>query len=432
LSLTLEKEETTGSVTVDSNPSGANIYLNGSYKGTTPKTIEDLEAGSYSLKLTKEGYEEKTERVQIEKGKTKEVEIKLTEKQETVTTPEFEDSGTGYLKIEGNTGRTYYIDGEKKGWIIPKEVKLKVGKHTVEIEGKGETEIEISENETTIIDNKTEFKSTSPYIEKKYEDKYKPSAKAPEQVLVKAGIFQMGNTRRDGVGNSDEKPVHIVKLTYDYYIGKYEVTFNEYDAYCEATGESKRNVEGWGRGDRPVISVSWYDAKEYCNWLSEQEGLSKAYDSEGKLLDKNGKQTTDITQVEGYRLPTEAEWEYAARGGHKSSEDYEYSGSNRILTNVWFKDNSNHKTHEVAQKQSNELGIYDMSGNVWEWCYDKYSRDYYTVSPKENPINFNSTHHVIRGGGWDSCAESCRVAARSYSWHWARNDIGFRLARTRK
>jgi len=199
------------------------------------------------------------------------------------------------------------------------------------------------------------------------------SPHAGEMVLVKGGTFQMGNTRGDREGDDDET-VHTVKLTYDYYLGKYEVTFNEYDAYCEYTGKSKpSDYSSWagydmGRGNKPVINVSWWDAIAYCNWLSESEGLSKAYDSNGYLLDKNGNKTTDITQVEGYRLPTEAEWEYAARGGHKSTGEYKYAGSNSFDTVAWHTHNSSRKTHEVGQKAPNELGLYDMSGNVWECC----------------------------------------------------------------
>ena len=125
----------------------------------------------------------------------------------------------------------------------------------------------------------------------------------------------MGDTRDEGC--SWEKPVHIVEITYDYYIGQYEVTFDEYDAYCEATGKTKPDDGGWGRRNYPAIYISWWDAIEYCNWLSEQEGLQPAYDNRGNLLNSTGQVTTDITQVEGYRLPTEAEWEYAARGGHE-------------------------------------------------------------------------------------------------------------------
>jgi len=252
-------------------------------------------------------------------------------------------------------------------------------------------------------------------------------------VLVKAGTFQMGDEHGDLWDAC--RPVHTVKLTYDYYIGKYEVTFNEYDAYCEDTGKEKPSIFDMGRGNRPVIYVSWNDAIKYCNLLSENEELSKAYDSRGNLLDKYGKPTTDITQVEGYRLPTEAEWEYAARGGHKSTEDYKYAGSNTVSSVAWYTENSNRKTHEVGQKAPNELGLYDMSGNVWEWCQDYRDREYYDKSPRENPVNLNSaSDRVFRGGSWvNNAAEYCRVAYRDYySPGNSRRNIGFRVARTRK
>ncbi len=271
-----------------------------------------------------------------------------------------------------------------------------------------------------------------------------------EMVIVKSGSFQMGNTRNDSEGFEREKPIHDVELTYEYCIGKNPVTFEEYDEFCEATGREAPHDEDWGRGKRPVINVTWKDAIEYCNWLSRREGLSYAYDPEDTLLDGNGKITTDIMQVNGYRLPTEAEWEYAARGGHKHVKLYKYAGSNRMDEVGWYWKNSgderlegtdsdwdwdaiianNNRTQEVGQKKANELGLHDMSGNVWEWCHDWYGE--YTSDPQVNPIGPNKgTYRVERGGSWYINSCGTRIAIRfMLTPIYCYNNLGFRLART--
>jgi len=245
-------------------------------------------------------------------------------------------------------------------------------------------------------------------------------------VLVAKGSFTMGDTWGDGA--SDEKPTHKVTFTYDFYMGKYEVTFDEYDAFCEATGRSKPKDEGWGRGSRPVINVTWWDAIDYCNWLSEKEGLPKAYDDNGNLLDKDGRITTDPSKVVGYRLPTEAESEYAARGGNKS-RGYQYAGSSTIRDVAWYDSNSGNKTQEVGKKAPNELGIYDMSGNVWEWCSDWYGN--YSSLAQTNPYSNSGSYRVGRGSSWNCDAESVQVANRGRdSPTFTGLHLGFRIAKT--
>jgi len=252
------------------------------------------------------------------------------------------------------------------------------------------------------------------------------TANGAPMIYVEGGTFQMGSN----VGDSNEEPVHEVTLTYDFYIGKYEVTFEEYDEFCEDTGRSKPSDEGWGRWRHPVINVSWYDAIQYCNWLSKKDNLPIAYDLNGNFLDKYGRRTNDVTEVVGYRLPTEAEWEYAARGG-KYSMGYIYAGHDNVNEVAWYEGNSGKHTHEVGTKKPNELGIYDMSGNVWEYCQDWYNSGYYKISPKTNPYSNTGSNQVIRGGSWGSNTRRVRIAYRyDYSTSYTRNYLGFRICRT--
>jgi len=253
-------------------------------------------------------------------------------------------------------------------------------------------------------------------------------------ILVEKGQFSMGNTRNYGLGQYDEKPVHTVKLTYDFYIGQNEITFEEYDPYCSEKKKTPPDDNSWGRTNRPVINVSWWDAIDYCNWLSEKEGLAIAYDRSGTLLDKNGRQTTDITKVEGYRLPTEAEWEYAARGGHKNKKDYLYAGSNEVDNVAWHAGNmAKSETKPVGLKSPNELGLYDMSGNVKEWCdsYFTYYPDEEQINPVKGSIS-NNTLKVLRSGSFQDSFYYCRISDRGNSSQSGKYEYaGFRIARTK-
>ena len=223
-------------------------------------------------------------------------------------------------------------------------------------------------------------------------------------VAVRGGTFQMGATSEQGSDTKeDESPVHRVTLS-DYYIGQTEVTQALWKAIMGSNPSRKKG------SDLPVENVSWNDCQQFITKLNAlTEGMRP-----------NGRK---------FRLPTEAEWEYAARGGSKSL-GYKYSGSNNNGSVAWYTGNSGEKTHPVGQKQANELGLYDMSGNVKEWCQDCYDSDYYGKSPSTNPCNNTSiTPCVYRGGGWLSFNESCRVSIRSYLGPGDANPyIGLRLA----
>lgn len=231
-----------------------------------------------------------------------------------------------------------------------------------------------------------------------------------EMVFVKGGCYQMGDTLGDG--GSDEKPVHEVCVD-DFYMGKYEVTQGQWKAVM---GNNPSYFKDCG-DNCPVESVSWNDIQEFINKLNQKTTPSIP-------LNKGG-------QSGMYRLPTEAEWEYAAKsvsgGGGKNEK---YSGSNNVDSVAWYSSNSGGKTHPVGTKQPNGLGIYDMMGNIWEWTNDWYDKDYYNNSPKNNPQGTNSGQsRVLRGGSWYDLPQYVRASNRGRVLPTARYDNnGFRLA----
>ncbi len=339
----------------------------------------------------------------------------------------------GKIKIFTEFTGNFYLDGKRKGRLNANTRKtlnnVTCGSHTYKIVSSNEIKtgtITVYKDQTANI----EIRST-----KKPEGTFMLNANftVPAAGLnikmrgIQGGTFTMGSN-----AGSDETP-HTVRVS-NFAMMRYEVTVAEFEKFINATNyqtdADKRtgNYGSWvyknsnwkkqdgvnwkcdiagdirSRSDynHPVIHVSWHDAIAYAKWLSQKTGKT-------------------------WRLPTEAEWEYAARGG----QNYKYAGSNNISDVAWYTTTTNDKgTKPVGQKKPNGFGLYDMSGNVYEWCSDWYAKDYYKNSPTDNPKGASSgSIRVIRGGGWSSFAVDCRVANRSLNDSGDRgNYLGFRLA----
>lgn len=245
-----------------------------------------------------------------------------------------------------------------------------------------------------------------------------------DMVKVEGGKFLMGSKDDNRIAENDEQKQHEVKVN-SFEINKLEVSVWEWKDYCKKTKQEMPLKPTWGWSDNnPITNVTWYDAIKYCNWLSKEDGLTPAYKLAGPnvICDFNSN---------GYRLPTEAEWEFAAKGGNKSKSSF-FAGGNNSNDIAWFIKNSDRKPHSVGTKLPNELGIHDMSGNVWEWCWDWYNKDYYKIEDADNPKGpIRGEKRTVRGGSWDSQENYLRSANRISTSPDKTNEFyGFRIART--
>jgi formylglycine-generating enzyme required for sulfatase activity len=243
-------------------------------------------------------------------------------------------------------------------------------------------------------------------------------------ILIEAQTFEMGCTAGMSGCYADESPAHDVTLTNDFYIGETEVTQAEYQAMM---GTNPSGFSGCG-SDCPVETVSWHMSAAFANAVSDSEALEQCYTCTGSGTSTDCSIAVEPYSCGGYRLPTEAEWEAAARCG----EDTLYAGSTVIGDVAWYNGHSGSTTHTVATKASNACGLYDMSGNVWEWTQDWYSSSYYSSSPGTDPVGATfGDGRGRRGGSWGNGPLSARVASRD--WIDPANryvNFGLRLLRT--
>ncbi len=379
-------------------PQDATIMINKeNYSGQ--KRVK-LAPGSYLVELSKEGWHPQQQTVDLQLGDTVQIQKNLTQMTGTLQFTVVPDNAVIIMTREGE---------EIDRWTGLKYLKgIGVGKYEVKCKADGyitkKDTIKIEEDNVTVIEM---------ILNEGSDLKFHTSPTGIEMTFVEGGSFQMGSDD----GDNDEEPVHNVTVS-SFYIGKHEVTQKQWQKVM------RRNPSYFKGDDLPVEKVSWYDCIDFCNELSRKEGLMAVYT-------RNGDDVTMNIEANGYRLPTEAEWEYAARGGNRSN-NFEYSGSNKLKDVGWYKGNSGSQTHEVGGKKANELGIHDMSGNVWEWCWDWFDGDYYQNSPSTDPTgpSYGSVR-ARRCGDWGSKALYCVVACRSCSPPSKRyNNYGFRVCRS--
>lgn len=399
-------------------PSSAIVLVdNKMVRGTNGVAKVVLPVGQHSYIVASDGYESEEGTVKLKAAAPSNLQITLSKETNTISTST-NDVATQHIvsnQIVKFSGKVVDINGQPVIGAVVEEtgtknisvtdidgnfiIKAKSSSITVTVTFLGCVPKQVKLTEGT--------KEEITLIEETY--KKQPSSSASsitipvkdgisiEMVKVEGGTFMMGATPEMKNSWTEERPIHQVTLTNDYYIGKYEVTQSLWCALMD-------NNPSYFKGDNlPVEQVSWDDCQKFIN----------------KLNDITGRK---------FRLPTEAEWEYAARGG-KKSRGYQYSGSNKISDVAWYSSNSEHKTQPVGLKLANELGLYDMSGNVDEWCFDRFG--FYSALSQTNPLGADDgICRVYRGGSWEQTAGFCRSSDRS-NYGTSKNriyDLGFRLA----
>ena len=369
VNVSLEPAYSNVSMSVDAD---AEIWINDQKKGVRTFTGE-LSYGTYLVECRQEGH------------RTSQKEITLTKENvgQVITLPA---PTPIYGSIDVNSSPIdcdVYIDNKKVGTTPMLIEQCLIGNHTIRVTKQGYSEfmntVTVREGQTENIMARLENGRQITFSDNL---SFTVAGVTFEMIPVDGSTFMMGGTSEQGSdADEDEKPSHSVTLS-SYYIGKTEVTQALWKAVMD---ENPSHFKG---ENLPVEKVRWKDCQEFIRKLNSKTGKS-------------------------FRLPTEAEWEFAARGGNKSN-CYKYSGSSDLGNVAWYDDNSSSMTHPVGTKQPNELGIYDMSGNVWEWCSDLYG-SYDSVSQTNPTGPYSGSYSVYRGGGWSNNVKGCRVSNRSFN-----------------
>jgi len=417
-----------GKLTINTKPAGANIIIDGTFVGQTPLTLDLSPDKHHVVQISKAGYEKTTRNIQVASTASKQLDVKLKPRR-----------GTVRLSVEP-PDTELIIDG--KSWdVVPKTLNLIAIEHKLEFNKKGfhPHRIRITPQPgfpkqlKVVLKKKGASKETEPLV---------MTTKTGYRLkLIRPGVYTMGSSRREQ-GHRSNETLRKVKLTRPFYMGLKEVSNQAFKEFMVQHNSGFFKLQGLNNSAQPAVRVTWEQATRFCNWLSAKASLPPAYVKKGDTLIAVEPLNT------GYRLPTEAEWEYCARFTGKQaflkypwgnkfppvqlSGNYADQSAKNLLTNVLEGYNDGRITAAPPAKfKSNTLGLYDMGGNVAEWCHDFYS--IYSYDPEKTYVDptgpKNGKHHVIRGSSWKhGSISTLRLAYRSYGDD-KREDVGFRVCK---
>jgi formylglycine-generating enzyme required for sulfatase activity/serine/threonine protein kinase len=383
-----------GSLYVTSKPRDADVYVSGKKIGQTPIKLEGLQQGEILVEVRKDCYEPSQNAVKVSTGQAKKSRFNL-------------NPICGSFSVKSiPEGSDWYLDGRLMGKTPGDSGMLERGVYKIKVKKDNYSDWELAIDihagkKESVVASLEEIVSVSGVssVSNVFENSYRDAITGMEFIWVEKGCFNMGSPLEESGRGSDESPVHEVCID-GIWIGKYEVTQGQWQ---KVMGE---NLSFFQKGDEyPVENVSWEDSQEFIRKLN--------------LINK-GKAV--------YRLPTEAEWEYACRSGGKKEE---YSGGKEADSVAWYKGNGNETTHPVGSKKPSGIGLFDMSGNVFEWVEDVYLADAYIRHKRINPVyKGEGNYRVCRGGSWLLSEKECRCSNRSYYFGNSRNyNLGFRIVK---